>query len=67
MRILAFIQGLFVILAILVFSGLNITWVFAGAALLLFAVDCVSFYGIIFGKTTFVERLIKWLSDNNKD
>lgn len=62
MRTLALINGFFVILAVLVFCGLDVTIVFACAALVVFAIDCVAFYGVATGRKTFVERFITWIN-----
>lgn len=61
MRVLALINGMFVILATLVFCGLDITLVFAGVAIVLFVIDCVAFLGIVTGRKTFVEKFIEWI------
>jgi len=66
MRALALIQGVFVVLAVLVFSGLSITWVFAGTGLFFFAVDCIVFYDIVRGrKGTPVDRFVRWLTEKS--
>lgn len=66
MRALALIQGVFVVLTVLVFSGLNITWVFAGAGIFFFVVDCIVFYDIVHGrKGTPVDRFVRWLTERS--
>lgn len=66
MRALALIQGVFVALAVLVFSGLSITWVFAGVGLFFFVVDCIVFYDIVCGRTeTPMSRFIRWLTEKS--
>ena len=53
-------------LTVLVFSGLNITWVFVGAGLFFLAVDCIVFYDIVRGrKGTPVDRFVQWLTEKS--
>jgi len=65
MRNLALIHGIIVILAILIFSGLNIEWVFGGAILCLFAFDTMVFCNIITGKPKFIDKVITWLDEKD--
>ena len=53
-------------LTVLVFSGLNIKWVFVGAGLFFIAVDCLVFYDIVRGrKGTPVDRFVQWLTEKS--
>lgn len=66
MRNLALIHGIIVILAILIFSGLNIEWIVGGAILLLFAFDAIVMCNIITGKPKFIDKVIAWLNEKDK-
>lgn len=65
MRSLGLVHGIIVILGILIFSGLNIEWIFGGAVLFLFVFDVLVFCNIITGKPKFIDKLINWIDEKN--
>ena len=65
MRHLALIHGIIVILGILIFSGLNIEWIFGVTILLLCAFDSIVMCNIFTGKPKFIEKVIAWLDEKD--
>lgn len=65
MRSLGVIHGIIVILGILIFSGLNLEWIFGGAILFLFIFDVLVFCNVITGKPKFIDKLIEWIDEKN--
>lgn len=65
MRSLGLVHGIIVILGILIFSGLNIEWIFGGVVFFLFVFDVLVFCNIITGKPKFIDKLINWIDEKD--
>lgn len=67
MRALALIQGVIVILGVLIFSGLDITWVFGVAIMIFVVIDFILMGHLFFGKddNSVIDRIIRWVNGEN--